>query len=109
MPRQSKMPPGYPRLPQEILNLGARRKAWVEEGEAIRAAIPGLTRRAMSLRSVSMNTVAYALDMRRSSLREALIRSDAAWYEWYTLNFDSSVGTTYRETGRMPPIEGAED
>jgi len=103
------MPPGYPRLPQEILDLGERREAWLKEGDAIRAAIPGLTRRAMSLRSVSIATVAYALGMRRQSLRELLLKSDASWMEWYSLNFDSSVGTTYRETGRMPPIEGAED
>jgi len=102
MGRQKKMPPGYPRLPQEILDLGVRRVAWKKEGDAIRSQIPALTRRAMSLRSVSMNTVAYALDMKRASLRELLLASDAQWVEWYALNLDSRAGTFMRENGRMP-------
>ena len=86
--------------------MGKRRAAWLKEGDDIRRAVPGLTRRAMSFKKISMETVAYALDMRRTSLREMCSRNDATWMEWFRNSGldrpDGRVGSFYRDHGRMP-------
>ena len=94
------MPPGFSRLPEELVALGKRREACLAEMEEIKAQIPGLCRRAMQLRKVSINTCAYALDMKRQSLATMLYKSDADWMSWFSLNIGHEPG------GRPPRTKG---
>jgi len=73
------MPNRHDRLTAEMSALGARRREWLAEGEAIRAELPGAARRAMRKRGVSAQTIAEVLGCTRQTVHNALRADTQAW------------------------------
>jgi predicted transcriptional regulator len=82
------VPNRHDRLTAEMSELGARRREWVKEGIAIKAAIPDAARRAMRKRGVSAQTVAEALGVTRQTVHNALAADTQKW----VADFKRTVG-----------------
>ena len=97
------VPRGYSRLPEELLTLGKRRTANLREKAEIDKEIPGMVRRAVMMRNVSISTCAHALGITRQNLTRHLVKNHAEWLAWFSNNLGTpQAGSFYRDNGRMP-------
>ena len=79
-----------PPLPEDVQELGRRRKAALAEIEAVRQEIPAAARRAMQRRGINGERVAQELGMARQSLWRILNDSQEHGIEWFQRNVGTS-------------------